>query len=201
MRLKGQCHPEHYQLKKQQLAILEDLSQNGHIDLYYGDETKISQTGYVPYGWQHKDENISLPVQRGKGINCFGLLSRTLQFHYRLSETNMTANDILSFIDELSLTISKYTVLVLDNASVHTAKIIQKRLKTWQQRGLFIFYLPPYSPHLNIIERLWKEVKQGWLRLCDYFDFDSLRYGVNRVFANVGLTLKLNFKPVTDLII
>lgn len=201
MRLKGQCHPEHYQLKKQQLAILEDLSQNGHINLYYGDETKISQTGYVPYGWQHKDENISLPVQRGKGINCFGLLSRTLQFHYRLSETNMTANDILSFIDELSLTISKYTVLVLDNASVHTAKIIQKRLKTWQQRGLFIFYLPPYSPHLNIIERLWKEVKQGWLRPCDYFDFDSLRYGVNRVFANVGLTLKLNFKPVTDLII
>ena len=201
MRLKGQCHPEHYQLKKQQLAILEDLSQNGHIDLCYGDETKISQTGYIPYGWQHKDENISLPVQRGKGINCFGLLSRTLQFHYRLSQTNMTANDILSFIEELSLTISKYTVLVLDNASVHTAKIIQKRLKTWQQRGLFIFYLPPYSPHLNIIERLWKEVKQGWLRPCDYFDFDSLRYGVNRVFANVGLTLKLNFKPVNDLII
>lgn len=201
MRLKGQCHPEIYQLKKQQLDVLESLSQNGDIDLYYGDETKISQTGYVPYGWQHKDENISIPVQRGKGINCFDLLSRTMQFHYRLSENNMTASDILSFIDELSLTISKYTVVVLDNAKVHTAKVIQKRLKIWQQRGLFIFYLPPYSPQLNIIERLWKEVKQGWLRSCDYFDFDSLRYGVNRVFANIGLTLILNFRPFRYLII
>ncbi|WP_154806252.1 IS630 family transposase, partial [Moraxella catarrhalis] len=186
MRLKGQCHLKLYQLKKQQLAILENLSQNNHIDLYYGDETKISQTGYVPYGWQHKDENISISVQRGKDINCFGLLSRTMQFHYQLSETNMTANDILTFIDEISLKINKYTVLVLDNARVHTAKVIQKRLKIWQQRGLFIFYLPPYSPQLNIIERLWKEVKQGWLRPCDYVDFDSLRYGVNRVFANIG---------------
>lgn len=201
MRLKGQCHPEIYQLKKQQLDVLESLSQNGDIDLYYGDETKISQTGYVPYGWQHKDENISIPVQRGKGINCFGLLSRTMQFHYRLSGNNMTASDILSFIDELSLTISKYTVVVLDNAKVHTTKVIQKRLTIWQQRGLFIFYLPPYSPQLNIIERLWKEVKQGWLRPYDYVDFDSLRYGVNRVFANIGLTLKLNFKQVLSLII
>ncbi|WP_201546755.1 transposase [Psychrobacter lutiphocae] len=28
-------------------------------------------------------------------------------------------------------------------------------------RTRLIFYLPPYSPHLNIIERLWKEVKQA----------------------------------------
>ena len=181
--------------------VLESLSQHGDIDLYYGDETKISQTGYVPYGWQHRDENIIIPMQRGKGINCFGLLSRTLQFHYQLSQTNMTANDILNLIDALSLTITKYTVLVLDNAKVHTAKIIQKRLRIWQQRGLFIFYLPPYSPQLNIIERLWKEVKQGWLRPCDYFDFDSLRYGVNRVFANIGSTLNLNFKQVANSII
>lgn len=201
MRLKGQYHPELYQPKKQQLAILENLSQNNHIDLYYGDETKISQTGYVPYGWQHKDENINIPVQRGKGFNCFGLLSRTMQFHYQLSETNMTANDILTFIDEISLKINKYTVLVLDNARVHTAKVIQKRLKIWQQRGLFVFYLPPYSPQLNIIERLWKEVKQGWLRPCDYVDFDSLRYGVNRVFANIGSTLNLNFKQFNNVII
>lgn len=113
----------------------------------------------------------------------------------------MTANDILTFIDEISLKINKYTVLVLDNARVHTAKVIQKRLKIWQRRGLFVFYLPPYSPQLNIIERLWKEIKQGWLRPCDYVDFDSLRYGVNRFFANIGLMLNLNFKPVIDVII
>ena len=88
--------------------------------------------------------------------------------------------------------------VIIDNARVHTAKVIQKRLKIWQQRGLFIFYLPPYSPQLNIIERLCKEIKQGWLRPCDYVDFDSLRYGVNRVFANIGSTLNLNFKQFNN---
>ncbi|WP_156148673.1 transposase [Bacteroides intestinalis] len=26
----------------------------------------------------------------------------------------------------------------------------------WQKRGFFLFYLPPYSPHLNIAETIWE---------------------------------------------
>ncbi len=87
----------------------------------------------------------------------------------------------------------------MDNASIHHAKIIQDRLPIWQKRGLFIFYLPPYSPHLNIIERLWKEVKAGWLKPCDDFDFESLRYAVNRVFANIGKSLSLSFSSFMNI--
>ena len=32
--------------------MIETQSRAGHIDLYYGDETRISTEGYVPYGWQ-----------------------------------------------------------------------------------------------------------------------------------------------------
>ena len=56
----------------------------------------------------------------------------------------------------------------------------------------------PYSPHLNIIERLWKEVKQGWLRPVDYLSFDTLSYAVNRVFANIGKSLSLSFSSFTS---
>ena len=48
---------------------------------------------------------------------------------------------------------------------------------------------------------MYLEIKQGWLRPCDYFDFDSLRYGVNRMFTNIGLSLNLNFKPLIDIVI
>ncbi|MFN4810643.1 MAG: hypothetical protein ACK5H6_07615 [Bacteroidota bacterium] len=34
--------------KKEQLALLEQQSQLGHIDLFYGDETGVSESGYVP---------------------------------------------------------------------------------------------------------------------------------------------------------
>lgn len=84
-------------------------------------------------------------------------------------------------------------MVVLDNASIHTAKIIQERMPIWQERGLFIFYLPPYSPHLNIIERLWKELKAGWLKPDDYSSFDTLCNAVEKVCSSIGNSLLINF--------
>jgi transposase len=81
----------------------------------------------------------------------------------------------------------------LDNARIHTARKVKELLKIWSVRGLFIFYLPPYSPHLNIIERLWKEMKQGWLRPSDYQSADDLFYAVNRTCSAIGISLFINF--------
>lgn len=77
-------------------------------------------------------------------------------------------------------------MVVLDNAKIHTAKNVLSRIQIWQKRGLFIFKLPPYSPQLNIIERLWKELKEGWLRPKDYCSADDLFFAVNRICNNVG---------------
>ncbi|KPH14778.1 transposase [Chryseobacterium sp. ERMR1:04] len=67
--------------------------------------------------------------------------------------------------------ILKQTVVVLDNARIHLAKKVKERIPYWEQRGLFLFFLPPYSPHLNIIERLWKELKSRWIKPDDYTSF------------------------------
>lgn len=56
------------------------------------------------------------------------------------------------------------------------------------------FYLPPYSPHLNIIERLWKELKARWIRPEDYLSADDLFYAVNNCLNQVGDKIKTNFK-------
>ena len=29
----------------------------------------------------------------------------------------------------------------------------------WEKRGLFLFYIPPYSPHPNVVETLWRIMK------------------------------------------
>jgi transposase len=45
--------------------------------------------------------------------------------------------------------------VVLDNASAHTTPAVEAF--AWQQRHrLELVYLPTYSPHLNLIERLWR---------------------------------------------
>ena len=161
--------------------------------MFYADETQFSQQGYVPYGWQFDEEQVAIEVCKGESVNCFGLLSRTNQFIYKMTEKNINSNFVIEMLDDLSLTISKFTFVVLDNARIHTARKVKQLLEIWQRRGLFIFYLPPYSPHLNIIERLWKEMKQGWIKPSDYQSADDLFYAVNRICAAIGKSIFINF--------
>lgn len=182
-----------YKVRKEALSLLEAQSRAGHIDLYYGDETKVSEEGYVPYAWQFDDEQVAIEATRGESINCFGLISRNNDFIYKNTRKNINANFIIEILDELSLNICKPTVVVLDNARPHTARKVKQLFEIWQNRGLYIFYLPPYSPQLNIIERLWKEFKEGWLKPADYQSADTLFYAVDRICANIGKELFMAF--------
>lgn len=172
---------------------MEAQSEAGRIDLYYGDESQVSEKGYVPYGWQFADEAVSIQVSRGRSMNYFGLLSRSNAFLYKASEEPITSVFVLEHLDAFSRGLVRPTVVVLDNASIHTAKKIKARLRLWQERGLYVFYLPPYSPQLNLIERLWKELKGRWLRPEDYASADCLFYASELALAAVGKELTINF--------
>jgi transposase len=182
-----------YQVRKEGLSILEKLAQNKDIDLFYGDETRFSEQGYVPYGWQFDDEDVAIEVCKGKALNCFGILSKDNEFMCKTTTSTINSDFVIEFLDRLSFLISKFTVIVLDNASIHTSKKFKNLLEIWQQRGLHIFYLPPYSPHLNSIERLWKEIKEGWIKPSDYATADDLFYAVNRICQTIGKELKIDF--------
>ena len=195
MKPKGKPDPELYEVRKEALSLLEQQAELGNIDLYYGDETKISQQGYVPYGWQFDDEDVFIEATKGKSINCFGLLSRNNKFIYPNTQKNINSDFIIETLDELSLTITILTVVVLDNARPHTARKVKQLFEVWQKRGLYIFYLPPYSPQLNIIERLWKELKYRWIKPADYQSADTLFYTVTLALNAVGKELFINFSP------
>lgn len=175
------------------MGLLEEQSRQGSIDLFYGDETGINELGYVPYAWQFKDEKLGVPAARGKQINCFGLVCRSSQFVFQTSYGNVNAGFIVDFFEGFSLAISKKTVVVLDNAKIHVAQKVKERLGCWQERGLFLFLLPPYCPHLNLCERVWKELKARWLKPEDYLSFDTLAYATTQCLYNVGIELVINF--------
>lgn len=134
-----------------------------------------------------------MPSAKGKGLNCFGLLTRDNRFHFKTTTQNITSQFVFDYLEQFSFKIKKQTVIVLDNASVHTAKIIQDRRKVWEERGLTLFYLPKHSPHLNIIEILWRMLKYLWLKPQNYADEQHLFYQVTLALAAVGTSLKINF--------
>lgn len=181
-----------YQLKKAYLVELEELAANNLVDLYYADETQISMTPCVPYGWQFKEEKVGMPTSKAGKINCFGMISRKNEFVWTTTTSAINSQFIIEQMEKFSFSINKPTVIVLDNAKPHTATSIKERLAIWQSRGLYLFYLPVYSPHLNLAETLWRKLKYEWLKPEDYLTEDELFYAVNRAFAAIGKGLHIH---------
>ena len=180
-------------MKVECLAELEQLSRRGLIDLYYGDESRVCLQGCVPYGWQFKDEDVFVPSSQGAGLNCLAFLTRANACRFATHQANIDSAFVVEQLEQLSFVIERVTVVVLDNARVHTSQQVQERRAFWEERGLFLFYLPPYSPQLNIAEILWRKLKYEWLQPADYADAQTLFYQTRQALAAVGSLLTINF--------
>ncbi|MBD5307931.1 MAG: transposase [Bacteroides sp.] len=164
------------------------------MDLYYGDESHLCEEAYVPYGWKFSKADVYILFQCGKRLNCFAMIDRRCRTHWFTTENSIDANSIISYLDDFSLTIERKTVIVLDNAPIHGARKLLELRPLWEKRGLHIFFLPPYSPHLNIAEILWPLLKGKWLQPRDYLTPDTLFYAANRALATMGDGLMINFR-------
>ena len=192
-RPKGKPSPQLYAYKTEKLQELEQQERDGLIDLYYGDESHICTEGYVPYGWQFRGEDVYIPSERSLRLNIFGMIDRNNRYEGFSTTENMTAEKVADFLGRLSMRIRRNTFVVLDNATVHRCKLMRELRPIWEKRGLFLFFLTPYSPHLNIAETLWRILKGKWLRPADYCSTDSLLYATDRALAALGTELNINF--------
>ncbi len=184
---------EIYRHKVEILGELESLSEQGLINLYYADESRVSLEPCVPYGWQFPDEEVFMPTQKGGGLNCLALLSRGNECLIETIEENIDSRFIFDRLERLSIGLKRLTVVVLDNARIHTSRIIKEREQVWRQRGLYLFYLPRYSPHLNIVETLWRKLKYEWLSPLDYQSKENLFYQIRLALTAVGENLFIRF--------
>jgi len=108
---------------------LEQRYSKREIDLFFGDAVQISEEGNVPYGWQFKDENISIKTAKGNKLNCFGMITRNNDFVFETTYEIIDSNFIIELINNFSKTIAKHTVIVLDNAKVHQSKLFKPKLR------------------------------------------------------------------------
>jgi transposase len=169
------------------------LAQKGLIDLFYADETRVSLQGYVPYGWQFYGEDVFVPCGHAKGLNCFGVLAKDNRFHFKTTLSTVGSAFVIEQLETFSFKLERMTVVVLDNARVHRAKALQFRREVWESRGLYLFYLPVYSPELNLIEILWRELKYRWLSPRDFTCEQQLFYSTTLALGAVGHSLRINF--------
>ena len=188
--------PHLYAIKREKLQVLEKLSNQGLIDLFFGDESHVCTQGYVPYGWQFPGENVYVPSMKSARLNIFGMINRDNVYHGFTSSQGIKAENVADFIDDFSTTITRPTFIVLDNASVHTGGKMKESIEKWKDRGLYIFYLPIYSPHLNIAETLWRILKTKWLKPSHYVDTHTLFDTTHRILDGIGTMYTVNYSKV-----
>lgn len=188
-------------MKCWQLALLTALYALSAIDLRYGDESGFSLTPCVPYGWLPKGRQTAIRSEHKKVANVFGLMSPSQDLCCYLTQGNINSDFIIEAIDDFARTVNKPTVIVLDNATWHTSKKVKARAVEWERQGVFIFYLPTYSPHLNPIEILWRKMKYEWLRPKDYLSKQALSDAIIDILKGFGSNHKIRFSINKKLLI
>jgi transposase len=191
--LKPKQDPVEYQRLYELLQKLKELEETGFLDLFYGDQSSFSMNPNVPYGWQEKGNSIKIVPSKDTPINIFGLLSKSNELEAYECKGSMTSAVMIAFIDDFIESRKQRTAIVLDNAPIHKSDEFLEAVKRWEEQDVFIFFLPTYSPHLNIIETLWRKMKYEWLKPHHYLNCDTLSNAVRNIICNFGTDFSINF--------
>jgi len=120
-----------------------------------------------------------------KRLNIIGSLERgTNKIITQVSQTNCNATRFINFIRKLERHYSDKTriILILDNARAHHAKLVREFIKNSPVK---LWYLPAYSPNLNLIERLWKFTKDRLLKNHYYETFKIFQRTTRNFFNRI----------------
>jgi putative transposase len=111
---------------------------------------------------------------RGR-INLIGTLcleGERERLEYGMLDGPCRSGEVVSYLRALAEEASqadKEVVVVMDNAPFHTAGVVKEERPIWEAKGLKLYYLPAYCPHLNLIEGVWRKLK-GFLMPRRFYD-------------------------------
>lgn len=125
----------------------------GTENIVYFDESGFESYAYRPHGWTKRGKEIYCNVQgkRKKKTNLIMALRGKDYLAPILFEGCAESKTILYWIKEhLLKELNKPSIVVMDNAPVHSKSKIAEILK---EKGHLLLPLPPYSPDFNPIEK------------------------------------------------
>jgi hypothetical protein len=144
------------------------------IDLWFLDQSGFAPTLPTGYSWGRLGTRRVVPYEapQGRRVNVVGALApadpagpRFVYETRRKAEGRYDAAAHLAFVRRAVAGLAEDArrvrpcVIVLDNYSVHHSQPVKDAIPELDALGVRFCYLPAYSPELNPIEPLWKQVK------------------------------------------
>lgn len=166
------------------------------IDLWFLDQSGFAPTQPTGYGWGRLGARLVVPYEapEGRRVNAVGALAphaptgpRFVFETRRKAEGAYDAAAHLAFVDRLGAgrpDPARPCVIVLDNYAVHHSRPVRDAAPALAERGVTFCFLPPYSPELNPIEALWKQVKHHDLPERSHPTEAALQAAVERALAD-----------------
>jgi transposase len=192
--LKHKQDPAKAERARKVLANLKAQAAAGRLKLYYLDECGFSPTLPTVSSWTLPGERklVEYEAPQGRRVNAlaayrpYGPSPRLDVF---TAERTWTMYDLLGFLGALPW--SKVPrVVVLDNAGLHTGRVVREGRRRLARRGVYLYFLPTYSPELNEIEPVFRQVKYQEIPERSHSTRLGLREAVEEGFAGYGRRLR-----------
>lgn len=169
-----------------------------HEPIYFADSVHPQHQAHLAYGWILKGERKAMATTgRQKRLNFMGgICLNGHRIVYQQAE-QINADSIALFLSQLrKANPGKFKIHVIwDNAGYHRDKEIRRFA---EDLAIELHYLPPYSPNLNPIERLWKIMHERVTYNKYYESFSDFTEATVNFFKHIGKNKTVLRSRITD---
>lgn len=175
--------------KQQQefLATLEMIRENKSENdpILYRDGVHPQHNTMLAYGWIKKGkENIVKSNTGRQRVNINGALDSETHHVIVRDDSSINGQSTIELLKKIesNYPLSDSIYVVCDNAKYYRSKLVKEFLTNSK---IQLKFLPPYSPNLNLIERLWKFMKKKTLYNQYYEKFDKFKEAILGFFQHI----------------
>ena len=201
--------PAKVNLQAQQAFHDEELqprleeAKRGERDVYFVDAAHFVLGAFLGYLWSFARVFLRTPSGRQR-FNVLGALNAiNKQLVTVTNDAYITSTQVCELLRMIAKDATVPVTLVLDNARYQRCKLV---MGLAVELNIELLFLPPYSPNLNLIERLWKLVKKECLYSKYYENFSLFSGAITKFLQNMNQThqkklddlLTLNFQLFTE---
>ncbi len=177
--------------KEEQIKWIEEykkLKQNLPEDetICFMDGVHPTHNVQTAYGWIKKGVRKEIPSNCGRSrLNLSGMIDIIFHKVIMQNDERLNADSIIKFFKKIEDGYSSKNKIHLfcDNAKYYKNKKIKEFLKTSKIK---LHFLPPYSPNLNPIERLWKFMKEKVIYNTYYQEFEDFKLAILGFFEGLS---------------
>lgn len=182
---------------EQEIRPRLDEAQAGKRAVFFVDAAHFVLAPFLGFLWSVVRVFIQAPSGRQR-FNVLGALNAiTHELATITNDTYITAESVCALLEKIAkLYVGIPISIFLDNARYQRCALVIEKAKSLK---IELCFLPPYSPNLNLIERLWKFVKKKCLYSTYYEKFPAFKAAISKCLEETTTTHKSDLDSLLTL--